>query len=105
MDPLKIIFTTCATREDAEKVSKALLKADLVACANIIPGVRSLYKWQGKIEEGDEVIVLFKTRAAKVKDVIAALEGLHSYDVPPIEVLSVEEANKAFHAWIIDETA
>lgn len=104
MDDLKIVFTTCANREDAEKLSKALLKADLVACANIIPGVHSLYKWQGKIEEGDEVIVLFKTRSAKVKDIIFALEGLHSYDVPPIEVLGVEEANKAFKKWIIDET-
>lgn len=104
MDNLKIVFTTCATGEDAEKLSRALLKADLVACANIIPGIHSFYKWQGKIEEGDEVIVLFKTRAAKVKDVIFALEGLHSYDVPPIEVLSVEQANKAFQKWIVDET-
>ncbi len=104
MDPLKIVFTTCATLGEAETLSRALLKADLVACANIIPSVRSLYKWQGKIEEGDEVIVLFKTRAAKVGDVISTLEGLHSYDVPPIEVLSVEEANKAFQKWIIDET-
>lgn len=104
MDDLKIVFTTCATNKDAEKLSKALLKADLIACANIIPGVHSFYKWQGKIEEGDEVIVLFKTRGGKVKDVIFALEGLHSYDVPPIEVLTVEQANKAFSNWIIDET-
>ncbi|MHA1544760.1 MAG: divalent cation tolerance protein CutA, partial [Alphaproteobacteria bacterium] len=55
-------------------------------------------------EEGDEVIVLFKTRAGKVKDIIFALEGLHTYDVPPIEVLSVEEANQTFQKWINDET-
>ncbi len=100
MDRVKIIFTTCASEKDAEKLSRALLKDGLAACCNIIPGVRSLYKWQGKIEDGAELILLIKTRSGRVADVMAAIEQQHGYDVPPIEVLSVEEANKAFQEWI-----
>lgn len=105
MDQIKIILTTCATEDDAEKISKALLDGDLAACCNIIRDVRSIFKWKGKIEDEKEVLVLIKTRKGKVKDVLFAVERLHTYDLPPVEVLSIVEASKAFQKWINDETA
>jgi len=104
MDALRIVLTACATEADAVKISKALLKADLAACCNIIPGVRSLFKWRGKLEDGQEVILLIKTRGGKVNDLMFAIDGLHGYDLPGIEVLTVEAANKAFGAWVNEAT-
>jgi periplasmic divalent cation tolerance protein len=77
-----------------------LLELHLAACINIVPGVQSIYRWQGSIESSAEVLLLIKTRATLIREVQATIAGLHSYDVPEFLVLSVAAGSEAYLAWL-----
>ena len=104
-DQLKIIYVTCDTLDRAKEISRALLEENLIACANIIPGVQLLYRWKGKIMEEGEVAVLMKTSRDKASKAMKRIETLHTYDVPAVEIWDVEEAPEAFTKWVRSETA
>lgn len=89
----------------AERVAGILLDERLVACANILPQVRSLYRWQGERGEGSECGVLFKTTAAALDRAIARLHALHPYDAPSIAGWTCEAAGPAVPAWLRAEVA
>ena len=97
-----ILYVTHASEEEARRVSKTLLDARLIACANILP-IQSLYWWQGEIEEGQEWVSILKTSASRLQDAVQAVEDLHPYDVPCVMQMEVR-ANDAYERWIEAET-
>jgi periplasmic divalent cation tolerance protein len=100
MTDFQIILSTCADREQAGRIAHRLLELHLAACINILPGMPSLYRWQGSIETAAEVLLLIKTRAALSREVQSTIASLHSYEVPEFLVLSVSGGSEPYLAWL-----
>ena len=103
-DEILLAFSTFPDIETARKIARELVTGKLVACANIIPAVESIYRWQGKIEQGDETLVLFKTTAARFAAFQEKLKSLHPYDVPEIVACPIDRALPEYGRWVIDST-
>jgi periplasmic divalent cation tolerance protein len=99
-----VVLSTCASQEDAERIGSGLVEKRLAACVSIVPGVTSIYRWQGAIERAAEWLLLIKTRAELFEEVSAELKRLHTYEVPEIVSLDVTEGSPAYLAWIDTET-
>jgi len=99
-----VLYLTFETMEEAEKVGSALVKERLVACVNILPGMRSMFWWEGKVESASEVVMIAKTREDLLDSVIPFVKELHSYEVPCIVALPVVDGNPEFLSWIGEET-
>ena len=99
-----LVYTTFSSIVEAERVGRALVERRLCACVNILPGMVSLYWWQGAIERGEEVVMIIKTRASLAERVGAAVKELHAYTTPAILVLPFESIDPAYHAWLLAET-
>lgn len=95
---------TCPDMAAAEAVARAALEGRLAACANILPGLRSLYRWEGRIEDEPELVVRMKTRAALFDRLAAAVAAVHPYDVPAILALPILRASPDYAAWVVAET-
>jgi periplasmic divalent cation tolerance protein len=100
-----VVLTTVATADEAVTLIRALLDRRLIACGNILPGARSLYRWEGKVADEREVIVLLKTRAARVEALEMAFGELHPYKVPELLALPVAAGLHKYLEWIDDETS
>lgn len=101
---LAALYTTFASREDAERIASRLLDERLVACANAF-SVTSLYDWKGERKRDVEVAVLFKTTRARAKHAARRLRELHPYDVPCIEQWPVARVLPAYASWVAANTA
>lgn len=99
-----VVYMTASSKEEAEAISKALVEARLVACANILSGHDSLYWWDGQVQSAQEVAVIFKTRGELFEKVEAKIKDLHSYDVPCIVSWPIERGHGPFLDWIKTET-
>lgn len=99
-----VVLTTVASDEEAVKLVRTLLERRLIACGTLFPGARSLYRWQGKIADEREVIVMLKTRSARIESLKAAFDELHPYKVPELLALSVEAGTEKYLEWINAET-
>jgi periplasmic divalent cation tolerance protein len=97
-----IVYITHKNEKEARKVANYLLKKRLVACANIFP-VKSIFRWNGKLEDTREVVTLVKTRKENWQMVKSEVEKIHPYEVPCIMKLSAE-ANADYEKWIMNET-
>ncbi|MEM3697350.1 MAG: divalent-cation tolerance protein CutA [Candidatus Bathyarchaeia archaeon] len=95
-----IVLVTTANREEAEKISKALLEERLIACANIIGPVNSLFWWHEKIEKTEECILLMKSRLDCFDKLSQRVKALHSYEVPEIIALSLVRGSNAYLEWL-----
>ena len=100
-----VVLTTLATADEAVTLIRALLERRLIACGNILPGVRSLYRWEGKVADEREVIVLLKTRAVRLDALEMAFGELHPYKVPELLALPVSAGLHKYLEWIDDETS
>ena len=100
-----VVLTTLASPDEAATLIHELLERRLVACGTILPGVRSLYRWEGKIADESEVVVLLKTRAARVEALEEAFGELHPYRVPELLALPVAAGLEKYLGWIGGETA
>lgn len=105
MERAIVVYTTFPTLVEAERVGKALVEGRLAACANILPGMVSHYRWQGRVERGEEVVMLIKTRATLAEDVSAALRQMHSYETPAIVVIAPESVERTYLDWLLESTA
>lgn len=105
MERAVLVYTTWPSIVEAEAAGRAIVERRLAACVNILPGMVSHYWWEGKIERAEEVVMIFKTRASLAEAVGAAVKERHSYRTPSIMVLPVENADPAYHAWIVAETS
>ena len=99
-----VVFTTVASDEEAVTLTRALLDRRLIACGTLFPGARSLYRWQGKIADEREVVVMLKTRSARLDSLRTAFSELHPYKVPELLVLPVEAGLDKYLEWINGET-
>ena len=100
-----VVLTTVATPDEAVALVRALLDRRLIACGTILPGARSLYRWGGKVADEQEVLVLLKTRAARVEGLEAAFAEFHPYKVPELLALPVSGGLRKYLDWIDGETA
>jgi periplasmic divalent cation tolerance protein len=100
---LSLLYCTFPDEDEAIQVSRELLDLSLIACANVLGNINSLYKWKGKLEESLEVAVLFKTPSEKVMEVIETIQSLHSYDTPAILEIPVGKSATAFTNWVHQE--
>jgi periplasmic divalent cation tolerance protein len=104
MERAIFVYTTYPSLVEAEKAGRAIVERRLAACVNILPGMVSHYWWDGKVERGEEVVMIFKTRASLAEDVRQAVKDMHSYTTPAILVLPVESVDQAYLGWILGET-
>ena len=104
MSGIVTVYATFADAAEADRIAWILVEERLAACANILGPCRSIYRWQGAVEQADEVAVLFKTRAEGAQALVARLGELHSYDVPAAIVWPIADALPAYAQWVRDET-
>lgn len=97
------VLTTCESRLDADKIANALVDARLAACVNILP-LSSVYRWKGKVERAEELLLLIKTRRPLFDKLRALLERIHPYEVPEVIALPIADGSGAYLDWIEKET-
>jgi periplasmic divalent cation tolerance protein len=98
------VYTTYPSLVEAERIGKAVMERRLAACVNILPGMISHYWWEGKIERGEEVVMIIKTRASLAAGVRAAVKELHPFETPAFLVLPVEGGDADYLEWLMQET-
>ena len=104
MERAVFVYTTFPSVVEAEKSGNALVDTRLAACVNILPGMISVYRWQGAVERAAEAVMIVKTRASLAEAVRASVKATHPYDTPAITVLPVESVDERYFAWILDAT-
>ena len=104
MERAVFVYTTYPSLVEAERAGRAIVEQRLAACVNILPGMISHYWWEGKVERGEEVVMIFKTRASHAEAVRAAVKETHAYTTPAIVVLPVEGGDPSYLGWINAET-
>lgn len=102
---LRWCYVTCASVDEALRIGREVVEARLAACANVLPGLTSVYHWQGRVETGSEAALILKTRAELVAALIDRVKVLHSYTVPCVVALPILEGNPDYLAWLASETA
>ncbi len=95
-----VIFVTAKDRQEAEKITQALLDERLIACGNIVNPVTSFFHWVGKIEKAEECLIVMKSRADLFLQVAERVKRLHSYEVPEVLALPIVDASKAYLDWM-----
>ena len=100
-----VIFVTASTGEEAHRIAELLLNQRKAACINIIPKVDSLFWWQGKLHSVRESLLIIKTGASLLPDVISLVKGVHSYEVPEIIALPIIGGNEDYLKWIDGEVS
>lgn len=95
-----VVLVTAKDTEEAQKISRKLLEGKLAACVNIVKGVRSLFWWQGKVDQADEALLVIKTQQERFPEIVSAVKSAHSYDVPEIIALPIIDGNKDYLTWI-----
>ncbi len=99
-----VVLVTASGEEEAARIGRELVGARLAACVNIVKGMRSIYRWQGKIEDEDEVLMIIKTRKELFGHLKEMVKKQHSYSVPEIIALPVVEGSEDYLAWLKEET-
>ncbi len=101
---IAFIYVTAGSRDEALRIGRELVRRRLAACANVLDGMTSVYRWRGEIQEDAEAVLIAKTTVALVSRVTEVVKELHSYECPCVEALPVVGGNPAFLEWIARET-
>ena len=102
--PVRFVYATAGDAAEARRIGRAVVEERLAACANIIDSMRSIYWWEGRVQEGAEAVLILKTAEERLPALIARVRELHSYDCPCIEVLAVTGGYQPFLDWVERET-
>ena len=94
------VYAIFGSSDEAERIGRTVVEERLAACINILPGVRSIYRWQGAIESAGEVAAILKTTAAGADALITRIAGLHSYDVPCIVTWPIDKVLGSYADWV-----
>lgn len=97
---VRLVLSTLPDRESARRLARALVDERLAACGNILVGVESIYRWQGDVEESDEVLVILKTTESKLPELLERGPDLHPYDVPEFVAVPVPSGHPEYLAWV-----
>lgn len=98
------VYAVFANAEEASTIGRQMVEERLAACVNILPGVRSIYRWKGAIETADEVAAIFKTTDDQANTLITRIAGLHSYDLPCIAIWPIDKILAPYADWVEDST-
>jgi periplasmic divalent cation tolerance protein len=105
MSDIASVYAVFGSDEEARRIGRIAVEERLAACVNIIGPCRSIYRWQGGIEEAEEVAALFKTAADRADALIARIAELHSYDVPAAVVWPIVGAAEDYATWVVEESS
>ncbi len=97
-----VVFVTAGSMEEGAKVARTLVEEGLAACVNIVPTVRSIYRWKGEVCDEEEVLMVMKTREDLFERLKARVRGLHSYEIPEIIALPIKKGLKEYLEWMDD---
>ena len=95
-----IVLITASSQEEAERIATALVEEMLAACVNVIPGVASIYRWEGKVERAEEWLLVAKSRSDVMGELVQRVQMLHSYEVPEILALPLAGGGEAYLRWL-----
>jgi periplasmic divalent cation tolerance protein len=96
-----VVLVTAPDADRAAELGRALVEEKLVACANVVPAIRSIYRWQGRVEDASEALLVLKTPAFRMKELVDRVCELHPYEVPEVVALRVEEGNTSYLDWVV----
>jgi periplasmic divalent cation tolerance protein len=99
-----LILTNVPDEQDAHRIARLLVEQRLAACVNVLPGVRSVYQWQGAVEEAGEITLMIKTTQVRYTELEAVLKAVHPYDVPEIIAIPIVDGLPAYLDWLAAET-
>jgi periplasmic divalent cation tolerance protein len=105
MSAIVSVYATFADADEAARIGRTLVEERLAACANILGPCRSIYRWQGKIEEAEEVAAIFKTVEHQADPLIQRLAELHSYEVPAAVVWPISDALESYRSWVAENSS
>jgi periplasmic divalent cation tolerance protein len=105
MTDKRIVFTTAGSEEEAQKIAHHLVENRMAACVNIVPQIFSIYRWQGKVDDVREWLLIIKTTAAAFENVHQAIAELHSYELPECICLAIEDGSPNYLQWIAESVA
>jgi periplasmic divalent cation tolerance protein len=100
-----VVFMTVPDADAGARIGRALVEESLAACVNVLPGVRSIYRWQGQVEDGAEALCLIKTRRALYDRLRERVAALHPYQVPELLAVAPDAGNEPYLRWIAGATA
>ncbi len=104
MNDLRVVLVTVSSEDEGLKVARGLVARRLAACVNIVPGVRSVYRWKGEVKDDKELLLVVKTRESHLAHVVQAVKELHSYGVPETIALPIVSGSEAYLGWLQEET-
>jgi periplasmic divalent cation tolerance protein len=99
-----VVLVTAGSNEEGRRIGRAMVEERLAACVNVVGPIRSIYRWEGAIEEAEEHLLVMKARAADVPALTARVRALHSYDVPEVVALPLTGGSEAYLAWLAAAT-
>jgi periplasmic divalent cation tolerance protein len=99
-----VVFVTAADKRQAMKIAKVAIEARLAACANVLPNIRSVYCWNGKLIVGQEVLVMLKTTEHRYRALEKSIMALHSYEVPEVIAIQITKGSQQYLGWVVSET-
>ncbi len=98
-----IVFCTCGAEDEAIRIASAVVEERLAACVNILPGIQSIYRWQGAVERARELLLLIKTTEAQFDALQDRIQALHSYDTPEVVAITVVGGSERYLAWLREQ--
>jgi periplasmic divalent cation tolerance protein len=99
-----VVLVTCPSAEKAAEIARALVEERLAACGNVVPGIRSIYRWEGKVHDDGEALLVLKTARGRFDELRRRVETLHPYQVPEVIALLVEAGHASYLDWIAEST-
>jgi periplasmic divalent cation tolerance protein len=103
--PLQVVFVTAPDPEVGRRLARALVEERLAACVNLLPGVRSTYRWAGAVQEDDEVLLVIKTREDRLAALSRRVHELHPYELPELIAVGILGGSERYLAWLREEAA
>jgi len=104
MPDIILVLTTMPDDDRADTLARTLVEERLAACVNVLPGVCSIYRWKGAVEEASEVMLVAKTRASRAAALAARVRALHPYELPEVLALPVTDGSQAYLRWVVAES-
>lgn len=99
-----MVYVTCGSLDQARQIARSVVEERLAACANIIDGMHAVFRWEGVVQEGEEVIFILKTRSVNVAALSARVKELHSFEVPCVVEIPLGGGNSDYFDWIANES-
>ena len=101
----RIVLSTAGSEEEGARIAKSLLERKLCACVNLVPKIRSFYRWKGEVQDDAEVLLIMKTTQDKLGALSGHLAQIHSYDVPEVLAIAVDKGSASYLEWLAESCA